>query len=65
MLPVCSITFQTMPEVQMVAVGAIHVKEIQRFITYADPYETVGGFWSLYYPGESMKALLDTGMKSV
>lgn len=40
------------PEVQMVAVDAVHVKEVQRFITYADPHETVGGYWSLYYRGE-------------
>lgn len=35
----------------MIAVDAVHTKEIQRFVTYADPYEAVGGFWSLAYPG--------------
>eukprot|EP00752_Nemacystus_decipiens_P003960 g3626.t1 len=42
---------ETKLEVQMIAVDVVHVTEIQQFITYADPYETVGGFWSLYYPG--------------
>lgn len=36
----------------MVAVDVVHVTEIQQFITYADPYETVGGFWRVYYPGK-------------
>lgn len=36
----------------MIAVDAVHVKEVQQFITYADPYETVGGTWSMTYPGE-------------
>lgn len=36
----------------MIAVDVVHVTEIQQFITFADPYETVGGFWSLYYPGK-------------
>lgn len=36
----------------MIAIDAVHVKEMQRFTTYADPHETVGGFWSLTYPGE-------------
>ncbi|CAM9763265.1 unnamed protein product [Pylaiella littoralis] len=42
---------ETKLEIQMIAVDVVHVTEIQQFITYADPYETVGGFWSLYYPG--------------
>lgn len=41
-----------MTEIQMIAVDAVHMKEVQQFITYADPYETVGGSWSVYYPGE-------------
>lgn len=36
----------------MIAVDVVHIKEIQRFITYADPYERVGGHWSLEYPGK-------------
>lgn len=36
----------------MIAIDVVHVTEIQQFITYADPYETVGGFWSLDYPGK-------------
>lgn len=43
---------QTKLEVQMIAVDVVHVTEIQQFITFADPYETVGGFWSLSYPGK-------------
>lgn len=36
----------------MIAVDVVHITEVQQFITYADPYETVGGFWSLSYPGK-------------
>lgn len=36
----------------MIAVDVLHVNEIQRFITYADPYQAVGGFWRLSYPGK-------------
>lgn len=43
---------QTVSEIQMVAVDVVHVTEIQQFTTYANPYERVGGFWSVYYPGE-------------
>lgn len=46
---------QTVSEVQMIAVDVVHVKEIQRFIIYADPYERVGGYWSLEYPGEKAR----------
>lgn len=44
-----------MSEIQMVAIDVVHVAEIQQFTTYADPYETVGGSWSVYYPGEMEK----------
>lgn len=43
---------QTVSEIQMIAVDVVHINEVQRFITYADPYETVGGFWRLFYPGK-------------
>ncbi|CAM9774934.1 unnamed protein product, partial [Discosporangium mesarthrocarpum] len=37
----------------MVGLESVHVKEMQTFTTYADPYETVGGHWSLFYEGRS------------
>lgn len=51
-VPLPRVICQTVSEIQMVAVDVVHVTEIQQFITYADPYETVGGFWRVYYPGK-------------
>ncbi|CAM9102436.1 unnamed protein product [Scytosiphon promiscuus] len=56
---------QSTSEVQMIAIDVLHVKEIQQFITYADPYETVGGFWSLYYPGKSRNIPADATIEQV
>jgi hypothetical protein len=38
-------------EVQLIATSALHVPEIQAFSTFVDPRATVGGSWSLSYPG--------------